>query len=29
MRVRGDMLELRRDGHTIARMDRKTLKVES
>jgi len=29
MRVRGGMLELRRDGHTIARMDRKTLKVES
>ncbi len=27
MRVRGGMLELRRDGHTIARMDRKTLEV--
>ena len=29
MRVRGGMLELRRDGHMIARMDRKTLKVET
>jgi hypothetical protein len=29
MRVRGGMLELRRDGNTIARMDRKTLKVET
>jgi hypothetical protein len=29
MRVRGGMLDLRRDGHTIARMDRKTLKVET
>jgi hypothetical protein len=29
MRVRSGMLELRRDGHTIARMDRKTLKVET
>ena len=29
MRVRGDMLELRRDGHTIARMDRKTLNLET
>jgi hypothetical protein len=27
LRVRGGMLELRRDGRTIARMDRKTLKV--
>jgi hypothetical protein len=29
MRVRGGMLELRRDGNTIARMDRKTLNVET
>jgi hypothetical protein len=29
MRVRRGMLELRRDGHTIARMNRRTLKVES
>jgi hypothetical protein len=29
MRVRGGMLELRRDGNTISRMNRKTLKVES
>jgi hypothetical protein len=29
MRVRGGMLELRRDGKTIARMNRKTLKVQS
>jgi hypothetical protein len=29
MRVRGGMLELRRDGNMIARMDRKTLKVET
>jgi hypothetical protein len=29
MRVRGGMLELRRDGQTVARMDRKTLKVET
>jgi hypothetical protein len=29
LRVRGGMLELRRDAHTIARMDRKTLKVSS
>ena len=28
MRVRGGMLELRRDGNTIARMDRKTLEVK-
>jgi hypothetical protein len=28
MRVRGGMLELRRDGRTIARVDRKTLEVE-
>jgi hypothetical protein len=29
MRVRGGMLVLRRDGHAIAQMDRKTLKVTS
>lgn len=29
MRVRGGMLELRRDGHAIARMNRMTLKVET
>ena len=29
MRVRGRMLELRRDGRTIARMDRKTLEVRN